>query len=182
MNLNIGKIDIDFEVIPTYNPQKLWIGDSSKWFGAENLPATICITPPGGTKSINNIFQKHKLNIFNSVNLNLSCVTECDEQLYIDLPDGIWTINLKSGYEGLEKTRYYLKTDQFTNRLDKVYIRSGLEFDKNNKQFREDLSDIEFLVRTAEAWTRDGSWVNASRDFTQAQDLLSKYEKCKNCI
>jgi hypothetical protein len=28
--------------------------------------------------------------------------------------------------------------------LDKIYIRTGLEYDMNNKKFREDLQDIEF--------------------------------------
>lgn len=173
---------MDFEVVPTYNPIHLIIDDVSDWGNAENLPSTISICPPGSIKSINHTFQKHKRNIFNSVNLSLSCLAECDEQVYEPLNDGIWTIIVRSGFEGLDKTRYYLKTDIFRQELDEVYIRTGLEFDKNNKKFRDDLSDIEFLLRVAESWTRAGDWTKADRDFTEAQAMLEKYKNCKNCI
>lgn len=178
----IGKIIVNFTIIPDYDPTTLIVGDLSQWKGAENLPATICIIPPGSTKSINTIFQKHRLNIFNSVNLGLQCVKECEEQVYTDLPDGIWTITIKSGYEGIEKTLYYLKTDRFQLELDKVYVRAGLDFDMNQKQFREDLQDIHFLVNSAHAQVRVGDYAKANRDFTEAQMLLKKYMECKNCL
>lgn len=178
----IEKIDIDFLVLTDNDPQLIIVGDISEWFNAENLPATICITPPGGTKSINNVFIKHKLNIYNSINLGLDCLQECTEQEKSDLSDGIYTIVVKSGYEGIEKTRYLLKTDRFQRELDKVYIKNGLEYDKDDAQFRKDLQNIEFLKKTAESWTRRGNLVNASRDFKEAQDLLRAYVDCKNCL
>jgi hypothetical protein len=180
--MEIGKIRINFTVIPDYDPQTLIVGDLSDWKGAENLPSTICITPPGSTKAINNTFQKHRLNIFNSVNLGLSCVAECGEQSYTDLQDGIWKLILKSGYDGLEKTVYYLKTDRFQLELDKIYVRSGLEFDKNKKQFREDLQDIHFLINSSHAWVRQGDYSKSSRDFQEAQTILKKYMECKDCL
>lgn len=178
----IGTIKIDFTVIPDSDPTTILVGDKSYWGTAENQQSTLLITPPGSTVAIANIFAKHRLNIFNSVNLGMSCVTECADQQYVDLQDGVWTINLKSIYTGLEKTRYYLKTDRFQLELDKIYIRTGLEFDKNKKQFRDDLQDIEFLLRTAHAHTRNGDFYKADRDFTQAQNLLMKYSECKNCL
>lgn len=173
---------VDFEVIPTHNPKRLWISDASEWGVAENQASIICIFPPGSTTSINNTFIKHNLNVFHSVNLKLSCLTSCAGQQYSDLPDGVWTINLKSAFTDLEKTRYYLKTDQIQLELDKVYTRAGLEFDKSQKSFREDLQDIEFLLRTASAHTRQGNSFKASRDFNGARELLTKYQNCKNCI
>ncbi len=180
--MEIGKIDINFTVIPDYDPRTLIVGDLSMWRGAENLPATICIIPPGSKKAINTNFQKHRLNIFNSVNLGLSCLKECSEQEYEDLSDGLWTLTLKSGYEGLEKTIYYLKTDRFQLELDRIYIRAGLEFDKNKKQFREDLQDLHFLVNTAHAQVRRGDHSKASRDFRAAQAILKRYIDCKDCL
>jgi len=180
--MDIVKINIDFEVIPTHNPARLWVGDMSSWGIAENQASVILITPPGSTKSINAVFQKHKLNIFNSVNLNLSCLAECEEQDYADLPDGVWTLRVKSAYTDLEKTRYFLKTDIFQLELDKIYIRIGLDFDKNKKELRDDLADVEFLLRTASAHARNGDFYKSSRDFAGAQDLLDKYSTCKNCI
>lgn len=180
--MEAGKLIIDFEVYNSYNPQTLIVGDHSYWKNAENLPAYLLVTPPGSKTPISNVFKKHRLNIFQSVNLGLSCLTECDEQKYEDLNDGIWTFVLKSGYEGFEKTRYYLKTDRTVLELDKIYIKAGLEYNKEYKQLRSDLSDIEFLLRTAEARTRSGDWVNASRDFDEAKSILKKYQECKDCL
>lgn len=178
----IDKIEVDFLVITDYDPKQIIIGDMSSWYNAENMPATICIIPPGGTRSINNTFSKHKMNVFNSINLMLDCLVECEDQEKSDLSDGIYTITVKSGFEGVFKTRYLLKTDRFTMELDKVYIKAGLEFDKNNSKFREDLLNIEFLKRTAEAYTRIGDFVKASRNFYEAQKLLRKYTDCTNCL
>lgn len=172
-------IEIDFLVMSDYDPKLIIVGDISKWQHAETLPATICIVPPGSKKAINNTFVKHKLNVFTSENLGLNCP---DGQKKADLLDGVYTITLKSGYEGIEKTRYLLKTDRFTMELDKVYVKTGLEFDKNDTNFREDLLNIEFLVRTAEAWCRIGDHAKASRDFAEAQKLLIKYTDCPNCL
>lgn len=178
----IDKIDIDFLITTNNDPKLLIVSDISDWYNAENSPATICIIPPGGTKSINNTFAKHKLNIFNSINLGLDCLQECTEQEKTDLSDGVYTITVKSGFIGVDKTRYFLKTDKFQLQLDGIYIKIGLEYDKNDSGLRKDLRDIEFLKTTAESWTRKGNLKNASRDFIEAQNLLRKYTDCKNCL
>lgn len=180
--MDIGNIFLDFTVIPDFDTKYLIVGDISKWYGAENLPATISITPPGSSKAIIETFQKHKLNIFNSVNLGLSCLNSCEEQVYTDIPDGVWTILVKSGYIGIDKTRFFLKTDIFLREIDEIYIRAGLEYDIKDKQFRKDLTDMEFLKRTSESFARRGDAFKAHRDFSQAQALLNKYKECVNCI
>lgn len=180
--MEVKKINIDFEVIPTNNPKRLWITDCSDWSVAENKASIISITPPGSSTPINNTFVKHNLNVFHSVNLLLSCLAECKEQEYQDLPDGIYTIKLHSSYTDIDKTRYFLKTDLTQLNLDQVYIKSGLEYDKNNKSFREDLQDIEFLLRTASAHARNSDVFKSNRDFKMAQELLYKYISCKDCI
>lgn len=180
--MEISNINIDFEVIPTNNPKRLWITDCSDWSVAENKASIISITPPGSNTAINNTFVKHNLNVFHSVNLLLSCLAECKEQIYQDLPDGIYTIKLSSAFTNIDKTRYFLKTDLTQLRLDEVYIKAGLEYDKSSKSFREDLQDIEFLLRTASAHTRNSDVFKANRDFSLAQELLSKYISCKNCL
>lgn len=172
-------IEIDFLIFTDYDPKLIIIGDISKWRHAETLPSTICITLPGSKKSINSTFVKHKLNVFTSENLGLSCP---EGQNKADLLDGVYTITVKSGYDGIEKTRYLLKTDRFTMELDKVYVKTGLEYDKNDAKFREDLLNIEFLARTAEAYARRGDHANASRNFSEAQKLLIKYTDCPNCL
>jgi hypothetical protein len=172
----IGIVKVDFTVIPDFSPDTLIVGDMSVWAVAENKQASIHITSPGSTKVISNVFMKHKLNIFNSENLGISCITADGQNNHVKLSDGIWKINLQSSLEGLEKTRYYLKADQFRMDLDKIYIRAGLEYSKSTKKFREDLQDIEFLARTAEAHTRNGDFYKADRNFSEAKRLLDKYQ------
>lgn len=176
MSVTIGTINIDFTVIPDDDSTLIIVGDKSTWLGAENLPATISLTPPGSIKPITETFQKHKLNLFNSVNLGLSCLSECTPQEYTELPDGIWKIEVRSGYSGFEKTRYHLKTDQFQLKLDEIYTKMGLEYDINNKQLRKDLSDIDFLKTMASAYCRRGDFIKASRNFTEAEKLLNNWK------
>jgi len=68
----IDKIDIDFLILTDYDPKLIIVGDISKWYNAENQPATICITPPGGISSINNTFVKHTF--FFRYNYFLFCI------------------------------------------------------------------------------------------------------------
>lgn len=180
--MDIGKININFSIIPTGEPRYLWIGDNSDWRGAENLPAVIEITPPGASTPISHTFQKYKLNIFQSVNLAMSCISICEEQRYEPLPDGIWQLTVKSGYEEIEKTRYYLKTDNIRLELDKIYTKVGLEYSKDDKVFRKDMSDMEFLLRTAEAFAKVGNFYKSQRSFEEVRTILDKYTECKNCI
>lgn len=182
MSISIGKININFSVIPTGEPTHIWVGDNSDWRGAENLPSVIEITPPGAVNSVSHTFQKYKLNIFQSVNLGMSCLAVCTEQNYTPLPDGIWQFTVKSGYEDIEKTRYYLKTDNLRLELDKIYTKVGLEYSKDDRQFRKDMSDMEFLLITAEAFTRQGDFYKGQRNFLEVRAILDKYTECKNCI
>jgi hypothetical protein len=176
----VGKIKIDFQILPVVNPKKLFVMDDSEWNSAEDLQATIFITPPGATNPIVNNFYKHQITTFNSVNLGLNCLTECsDEQDYQDLSDGIWKICLKSGYTGFESKRYHLKTDSFRIDLDKAYISAGFDYSESKKKVFEDLMYVEILLKTAAAYTREGNITKANRDFNEAVKLYNAYNKCK---
>ena len=177
----IGEINIDFYVF-SLDTKSLLIGDLSTWNSAENKPTVISIIPPGSKKSIKLNFAKHKTNGFNSNTLGLTCVTECGEQNYVDLSDGVWEILLEASPSSFNKKRYYLKTDQITTEIAKIYIKVGLEYDISNKQLRDDLEDIDFLIDQAKSATVQGDKVRAERDFEMAMTLLNKYQDCKNCI
>ena len=177
----IGEINIDFYVF-SLDTKSILIGDISTWNSAENKPAVISITPPGSDSPIKLNFAKHRTNGFNSNTLNLTCVTECGEQNYVDLSDGVWEILLQASPSTFSKKRYYLKTDQISTEIAKIYIKAGLEYDINNKQLRDDLEDIDFLIDQAKSATIGGKKVIAERNFEMAVTLLNKYQDCKNCI
>lgn len=176
------KIKINFQVLESNNPQLLLVADVSKWEYAENLPAYLFITLPGSSNPLQFSWKKESINSFNSHNFGLSCVTECGEQEYRDLPDGVYTINLKSGYEGIEATKYYLKTDRFENELSKVIIKNGTEYDPKDKDFRDDIFQIKWILLTAKAKAYQGDFVYAGRYFEEAKKLLKTYVECKDCL
>ena len=120
----VGQIKIDFQVIESDRPKYLTIGDLSTWLYASNKPSYISITLPGSKKAITYSWLKNAINTFNSHNLGLSCLSgDCTEETYTDLPDGIYTICLKSGFEDIEEVKYYLKTDRTKLEIAKTIVR-----------------------------------------------------------
>lgn len=179
--MEVGEIKIDFTIIPELNPQILKVCDNSDWFSAEDKQATIFIYPPGSGKAITHIFAKNKINTYNSSNLGLNCLTECGEQIYNDLSDGIYKICLKSAYEGLEKTRYYLKSDRFMVEFYKEFASKGLEYVNTNDPIYDALYDAKKHLTTAEAFMLDGDFTKANREFQEAQKKFNALRKCKDC-
>ena len=177
--MTVGKININFSTFSN-SPLHIAIMDLSEWLYSEALPAYLLITIPGSKKPKTYTFKKFKTNIFNSHNLGLSCLSgDCTEEHYVDLPDGLYTICLKSGYENIEDTHYYLKTDRFNIEYSKVMIKDGIEY---NKDFIEYMMQVKFLVEVAKSHAMLGDFVKAQRFFEDAKKKLRKYVECKNCI
>ena len=177
--MEVGNININFSIFSD-DPNYLQIMDLSSWLYAKGLPAYISITIPGSKKPKNYTFAKEKISTFNSHNLGLSCLKgDCTEEEYVSLPDGIYTICLKSGYENIEETKFYLKTDRFNIEYSKVMIKDGIEY---NKDFIEYMMQVKFLVEVAKSHAMLGDFVKAQRFFEDAKKKLRKYVECKNCI
>lgn len=181
---DFGKPHIDFSVYNSNDPKYLVIGDSSDYKDSlKNNTSTLSIKLPGSSTYQLFPWAKNKLNRFNSNTLHLSCVQPCVDQAYLDLPDGIYSLLLQVSPNDIYfKEHYYLKTDVFRIALDKIYIRADIDYNPNQQQLREDLSVIEFMLRTAEAYTRDGNFAKANRCFSEAQRIKEKYAECTNCI
>ena len=151
MSQNIGQISIDFDIMST-RPKNLVVADSSEWLYAENLPSYVLIQMPGSSKKKTFPFKKNALNRFNSHLLGLSCFKDdCGDEVYLPLPDGIYTICVKSGYEGIENSKFYLKTDRFEIEYSKVMVKDGLEFDKD---FILYMTKVKFLLEVAKSHTK----------------------------
>lgn len=176
----VVKINLDFEVIESKSPKILIVGDFSEWSQLYQKPSILKITLPGSNKPSSHNFIKKSLNSYNSVTLGLTNVQPCKEN-YADLPDGIYFLELLASPSTYKFSRYYLKLDRTRLKLDEIYIKSGFEYDPKDKKFREDMADIEFLLRVAEARTREGDIKNAKRDFDEAIKIMNSYSECKNC-
>ena len=175
----VGNININFTVFSD-SPLYISIADLSDWLYAINLPAYLSITIPGSKKPKVFSFTKGRINVFNSHKLGLSCLKgDCTEEEYVSLPDGIYTICLKSGYENIEETKFYLKTDRFNIEYSKVMIKDGIEY---NKDFINYMIQVKFLVEVAKSHAMLGDFVKAQRFFEDAKKKLKKYVECKSCI
>lgn len=174
----VGEIIIDFYVINTGSPKLISIYDNSNWEYASNLPAYLVIKIPGSKKEINFSFVKNNINTLNSHNLGLSCLKgNCTEEEYVNLPDGIYTVTLKSGYEEIEETKFYLKTDTFDIEFAKVIIKYGVDY--FDQGFINYMTKVRFLVDVAQSHTKLGDFVKAQRHFEEAKKMLNAYVTCK---
>lgn len=176
----IGKINIEFAISST-SPLHLSVTDLSDWLYSEALPAYLLITIPGSKKPKTYTFKKFKTNIFNSHNLGLSCLSgDCTEEHYVDLPDGLYTICLKSGYENIEDTHYYLKTDIFEVEYNKVLVKYGI--DGVDQNFINLMVKIKYVLDVAKSHAMLGDFVKSDRYFQESKKLLKRFVECKNCL
>lgn len=174
--MDTNSIIVDFQVFSLSNPKYLYIGDSSQWSYAKNKPSYVLITLPGASKPITFSFKKNSVNNFNSINLELSCFKECNDcQEIANLPDGIYTVCVKSGYENIEANKYYLKTDILELEMSKLIADRSLYFNETDKVFRDYMLDINWYLIKARALTSVGDFVNANKFFKEA---VKKFERC----
>jgi len=170
------KINLDFYILETGSPRIISIYDNSDWEYAEDLPSYLVIKIPGSKKDKTFSYKKGAINTLNSHNLGLSCLKgNCTEEEYVDLPDGIYTITVKSGFEDIESTKFYLKTDRFNIEFAKVLIKYGFEYNKD-EIFINYMTKIRLLVNDiAKAHAITGDFVKAQRYFEEAKQLLKNY-------
>lgn len=167
----VGQINIDFFILETGDPKTISIYDNSDWTYSENLPSYLVIKVPGSKKERTFTFKKNAINTLNSHNLGLSCLKgDCKEEEYVNLPDGIYTITLKSGYEGIEETKYYLKTDMAELDLAQKVKDKGLDYDE--KLFVNSMLKIQWQISVAKMHTKLGEWEKADRYLTEAKSKL----------
>lgn len=176
----IGKINIEFAISST-SPLHLSVTDLSDWVYSEALSSYVTILIPGSKKPKTYTFKKFKTNIFNSHNLGLSCLSgDCSEENYVDTPDGIYTICLKSGYEDIEKTKFYLKTDRFEVEYNKVLVKYGI--DGVDQNFINLMVKIKYVLDVAKSHAMLGDFVKSDRYFQESKKLLKRFVECKNCL
>lgn len=168
------KINIDFEVFNTNNPKTILIGDTSTWLYAEEKPSMIYITLPGFTKPKPFSFKKKGLQVFNSNNLGLTELNLNSEQEYIDLPDGVYTVKLESGFEGIEKQRYYLKTDIIDIEMSKYVINNVLEYSRSQQKVIDSITNIRWNLYLAKSFTQNSDISKATIYYNEAVDLFKE--------
>lgn len=176
---------IDFSVLSQsedyFNPQILFIADTSRWLHLEDKPAIIEIQTPGSKAPVVNYFDKKAINVFSSVDLALNCPT-CDQFELHDLPDGIYNITLKASPSNFQKNRKYLRTTKARLELAKylVSLNIGCESEQN-KQLQEDVLQISLLLDSAEANVVFDNVQTANDEYQLAKRKIEKLSNCKEC-
>lgn len=179
---NIGKIELNFQVVDSGDPKMLLVADFSKWRVIENMPAFLEITPPGFRKAKERNFKKEAINGYNTLSLGLSSHVDCEENTQ-DLPDGIYEFCLRGGKDGMyKKHKYYLKKDKFQLELDKLFVKLNIEYDVYDEKYLNTLYTIDALAKASSAATRLGKIPQAQNYFKSANKLLDSYKDCKDCI
>jgi len=175
---------IDFHVLSIYDPKILIVIDNSKWLDIEAEEAIIEIVFPGSTKSITRTFIKNSANTFNSNDLLAGCehepCTDCNDLVYVDLPDGVYTITVKGTPDTFQATKYHLKTDRFQMKLDDILTQIGFDYHIDKAEDRKKINEVEFLMKVANAHIRREDVGKAKKFFDLAVNRLDKLEKCFN--
>lgn len=171
------KIDIDFSVYS--NAYFLKVADYSTWGAIEAKPSIVEITFPGDKTPVTKFFDKYKTNVFNSITLELNCVGDCGDVEKVTLPDGVYTIKVTGSPSKFNKEIKYLKTDLFDMEVDKIFINSYEKL--NRKDLLDKLTEVELLVKGAEAHLRFDNIKMARMLFEQAVKMVDDLNNCEEC-
>tara|TARA_R100000656_G_scaffold123720_1_gene100610 strand:+ start:1064 stop:1609 length:546 start_codon:yes stop_codon:yes gene_type:complete len=175
---DLTQVIIDFHVFSLYDPKILTVVDNSNWLHIESEPAIIEITFPGSTKPLVFNYLKNSVNSFNSHNLLLTCLSgNCDDQTYIDLPDGIYTITVKGSPDTFQTTKYHLKDDRFQMKMDYILTEIGFDYHITKAEERKKVEEADFLRKVAYAHIRREDVGSAKKFFDLASDVLKKIEQ-----
>lgn len=177
----MGKINIDFQIWDSNDPEKIIILDTSLWQHIEDKPSIMEIVIPGDKDPVVLYYSKNSVNILNSLNLGLNC-SDCGDT-FTDLPDGVYEITVKGSPDKFYKKRYYLKTTTLQNKLDDVLIKHYSDC-KNCAENSEDISKIlryKDLLSVAEAFIRKGHACNAQEIIFHIQSIVKKFNNCRKC-
>lgn len=174
----IGTPRTDFIIQDSGEPKFLVVLDISEYYSVVDSPAIIEICLPGTDTPVVYNLVKNAINVFNSNNLYGLCPQgDCNDQEYIELPDGLYKITIKLSHGVTPKTRYYLKTDTTRIDIDKIYVRRGIDNVPIDSNFIRWSGEIELMLRTAQGAAREGRIADAKRFFDETRRMLN----CDNC-
>lgn len=179
----ITNLYIDFDFIKTRDCKTLKIVDQSNWSIYEEEDAFIEITKPGYKYPVTFVFQKGKINVFNSINLNSS-----DSYNYSSLAaitDGIYTVTVTRCKDDAKAvTKYYLQDCSIRCRLANKLLSLDLTCEPCKKDFFKEIQDITLFLDAAQAQVSNCNINKAIEYYQRASLILSRIDEggeCKTC-
>lgn len=176
--MNFQNPNLDFQVVPTYDPRLIVVYDNSSWGMILEKPSIMEVTIPGYSNTVVHYFEKNRVNTFNSVNLRMNCPSgDCDENTeLIQLPDGIYKFKLIGSPDTYNISKYYLKTSGLQLELDSLYILKATD-----ESYFTKIQKIEYTIKYAEAALRLGNIALSSVLYKKAKEEVDNLkESCSN--
>jgi hypothetical protein len=181
----INNIHIDFEVLKTKNCKVLSIMDCSNWSIAESETAYISILTPGSSIPVNNIFNKHQINLIDAVGLKLTDVT--NYSLLPVLPDGIYEITVFRCVDDVKGvTKYHFQDCVIRCQLSRKLLALDLNCEPCKKELLKHIQDIWLFLDAAQAQADQCNPNKAMEYYRRAATLLDRISDggcspCTNC-
>lgn len=176
MAIDTTVVNIDFEVQRSNSCKSLKILDLSHWTSFEEGEAAyISIQTPGVTEeqAVVHIFQKERLNIFNTANLNLSDVV--DYSFLGPLPDGIYTITVQRCQDDeAAVTKYHFQDCQIRCKVIQKLISIDLTCTPCRRELLDKIQDVILFLDAAQAQTDKCNVEKAMELYRRANVILTR--------
>jgi hypothetical protein len=174
---------IDFEIIPTGNPNTLVFIDSSDYFTDPEKPL-LEVTLPGYSEYFLVNVAARKVNTFNSNTIGLTSALNGDK--IVQLPDGIYSFRYKiCPYEVAFKDKKHFRTTLLEEKIAKLYekIEDSDCSTKEDRQLEYELVEIHCLLEGAKLVVNKNE-KKAYSFYQTASKLVDKLinKLCKNCV
>lgn len=170
------KVDIDFDIIEG-GSKYLKIDDISIWSNLVNTTSYVEILKPTYSEPNVHYFKKGAVNNYNSNHLqtsykDLGSMESCDT-----LPDGVYTITVKTSCERYYTSKLHLRTNLLDLELSKYIvsntnINAPLDMDKINS-----VTEVDYLIKSAKAHTEVDNKETATVLYNLAQEKLQDLQK-----
>lgn len=179
------KTHLNIEVIPGYDCRFLSIADRSYY--NPDLPIDqpyLFITVPGFNYPYSFLYVPNKINTYTSFDLGLSNNQSGDN--LPDLPDGVYIIKQQiCPHDELFNEYYHMRTCKIMNKYYKEFCKIINPCNLSGKEIKDlidKLNKIKFFI-DASKYSADycGDISKAMDFYNKADELLTDFNKCKNC-
>lgn len=161
---------IDILTIPTYDLTTLAIVDNSVYDGVPPS-VTLTIAVPGFGTAADIPFTVNTLNIYNSITLGISTVTE-------PLPDGNYCISYMIAGETVASVeKRIMRVDRLQQKFDEAFLHLDImECDRAIKmQSKVDLMSIYFFIQASIAAANNCAVAEATKLYIHANKMLNAF-------
>lgn len=180
MSIPITVPILDFTDIDTHNPNLLGIVDTSFYPDSfQIVNPTLEITPPSFIKATV-VYSPQTLNIFNSNNLNITCVTSPDN--LTALPDGLWEIRMTvNPVETYSQTKTYLRTKNIERSYGVALLKTDISQCSGNikKQQMAMLDEIWYYIQCSIGAANDCNYRVSMELYREAATMLKDFVDCR---